>query len=77
VLIRVDDPVEPDHPFGWRVVLELADRERLDVRPVLLSAAPLKRLTTLTVPELTALGFRTFFTPVVLSDLLGALADHP
>lgn len=76
VLIRVDDPALPDHPFGWQVVLELTNREQLDVRPVLLSGTPLKRLTGLSVADLGALGFRTFFTPVVLTDLLDALADN-
>ena len=77
VLIRVDDPAEPDHPFGWQVVLELTSREQLDVRPVLLSGTPLKRLTQLTTADLTALRFRAFFTPVALTDLLDALADNP
>jgi hypothetical protein len=75
VLIRIDDPLQTDHPFGWQVVLELTIREQLDVRPVLLSAIPLKGLTQLTAAELATLGFRTFLVPVVLTDLLDALAD--
>ena len=77
MLIRLGDPANTDYPFGLQVVLALMNGEQFDVWPVLLSGTPLKRLTQLSVADLTALGFRTFFTPVILPDLLDALADNP
>jgi hypothetical protein len=75
VLVRGDDPLAPDRPFGLNAVLEVLARGRVDLRPVLVSAVPLARLTPITAEQFAALGARAFGPPVSLPALLTALAE--